>query len=344
MRVKLSVVAATCLMATMSLSSCGGGESGSESQSAADEMLGYVPADATSAYVTFWEGVRADVPPEQRPAALMSSPIVFSSEINRYSHLLGGFGFSLEDVSWEANFLGAERYGTVVKLDDDVDMGKVSAGLERLGYVKSDESPGEHWAGMPDPMSSPPWFNVVVAAGSHLLIVNPGEGTALEVLQGESWSDTDAFTGVEETLGDVNAAYITTGDSSCIDPASLLESRATPEQIAQIESGLPADPAQLHPFETSVLTSAGGPDELTLAADMFFSAEQDAAADEELRTRLVEAGSSLATREPFSDIVSVAGSEVEGARLHLDLEVVDAPKTAALVAARDLPWLLCGGG
>ncbi len=326
----------------MSLSSCGG--DASESQSAAAEMLGYIPADAASAYVTFWEGVRADVPAEERPEALMSSPIVFSSGLTQYQDLLGGFGFSLEDVFWEANFLGTERYGTVIKLDDDVDMGQVSAGLERLGYIQSDEAPGEHWAGMPDPMSSPPWFNVVVAPGSHLLIVNPGEGTAQEVLLGDSWTDTEAFAGVEDTLDDANSAYITTGDSSCIDPASLLESQATPEQIAQIQHDLPVDPAQLHRFETSVLASAGGPAELTMAADMFYSAEQDAAADEELRTRLVEEGSSLVTRELFSGIISVAGSEVDGSRLHLDFEVIDPRRIFAMVGGRDLPWLLCDGG
>nr|MBA3309331.1 hypothetical protein [Nocardioidaceae bacterium] len=204
--------------------------------------------------------------------------------------------------------------------------------------------PGEHWAGMPDPMSSPPWFNVVVAPGSHLLIVNPGEGTAQEVLLGDSWTDTEAFAGVEDTLDDANSAYITTGDSSCIDPASLLESQATPEQIAQIQHDLPVDPAQLHRFETSVLASAGGPAELTMAADMFYSAEQDAAADEELRTRLVEEGSSLVTRELFSGIISVAGSEVDGSRLHLDFEVIDPRRIFAMVGGRDLPWLLCDGG
>lgn len=324
---------------------------------AVDEAMEVLPADAESILFTDLAGARerlgyGDLTSESSQSQFesyikdsMESPWALST-LGQYFQVMDEWGWSFVDVEWEALLMGEDSNATALKFHDDLDMGVVEASFEDKGYERSDVQGFPAYAlNLSETDSAEviaPLLNVVVLPDQHLLLTGPDAESLIDTVTGDAdpLADSDVASDLVASLDAPEFLTLSAGESSCVDPAEALGESGTPEA----QEALASDLADLRDPEGHVAAITIGDDGPVARVVVGYGDSETAEADAESRQELLDNGASIATGEPYAELL---GAEVDsdGDLIRYELTTDKARLSLSqMVQRRDVPWAFCSAG
>lgn len=331
---------------TTLLAACSGGGGGGGLQDALD----LAPAGAARIDFRDRAGLseRLDIPEDADADAYVDAIIDGrrvggTTELTAYVETMaeGGALIDDRDVVWELSGSVEEGGFTVYRVEDDVDLDAllddlVSAGLAESEIVGRRRASGE-LTEVVDPYNfindrSYPFFfrDTTIDTDEHLVILGDATEAILETLDGERDSVADAGTFDDLLAGadDAELVSVFTGPFACNDRQTD-DADVPPELAAQLDD-------LGRPVQVASLVTGEAPD---VSARLEFDDEDVAERDLDARRTFLAEGTSLLTREPFTERFT-AELEVDGTVVSVAVRGDDAA-TAVQLPYADGP-LACG--
>jgi hypothetical protein len=345
------VVVCTCF-AMMLATGCDDGVLGGDGGSLED-ALSFAPTSYTSFGFTDWESMREyggleDMEPEDAdPESLVAfnkpnSPLAFSYGALQYPDHRSNWGWNELDLDWEAAVIPAEGSPfNVLKFNDDFDLSEITSRLEEQGFEPSEIEGGELYQ-IDDPMSlfeATPTTEisigtVAVLADEQVAIIGGAEEAAeIHADEDESLAGSDSTAAITDRFGDFASVGLVPGETC----ESALGPRVTPEIEEQFEE------LRGNPYETLAFGyRVEGEEETSGLIALHYEDASAAEEDLELRTRVLEEEDSLVSRQPYSELLEVTGSEVDGSDLLVEVGAVDGRLALFdMLLQQDLSFALC---
>lgn len=241
------------------------------------------------------------------------------------------------DVVWEVRAFAPRNGATVRRLDDDVDLDGAISELEDDGYNATERDDATLLTATFDDLKN---HNVsaFMTMGAAML-VRPDQHL---VVSATSEQDLEPFEDPDETLADVGT-FDATDDA--VDSDTEFVQALSGSQLCDPTH---ADEARLEALgrpRSATLTIGPDGDSMTSSATLEFADEDAASADTGPRTRLLAHGTSEVTTMPYSDLMTVTDTAVDGSTESIDVSFADGPSPLiTLIAQRDMPLTACGGG
>jgi len=252
------------------------------------------------------------------------------------------YGWSWFDVDWAVtvNDQGAPPV-SIHQLRDDLDMTVVVDSMDEH-YTRSgpDDRP-VYTLDLAKSAGAPPFIGgAVVLPDRHLVVSGTSPDAVLATIDGSSPALTDdpAVAALAADLGAPEFLSLQLGASACSDPAAaIVGSGMTPEQLKELlESELMQELATPTAIAVAVYDSTTG---AVIAA---YPDADTAAAERPRRTVLLEDGSSLVTKQPYTELLGTPTIAASGNLLRYDFTDLDpAGRLYQVVMTRDAPWSFC---
>lgn len=224
------------------------------------------------------------------------------------------FGYSLEQVDWEAYGQSRDGAVSVLRVTDEVDFEEVAGNLDKAGYDEPDAEDGV-WRGTADlvsqfetPMTTLQ-IHVLLLADEGLILTSDTasylEGVA-EVIAGDAPSlrEVPGVDGLIETAPEPLSAQLWARDFACEDLAMSQSDQADQDEAARMVEAV----GGVTPLDGMLMARTGGQG-ATLA--MWFDSEEDADHDLQARTDLAR-GSAPGQGGDFPERFTLTESRVEG--------------------------------
>jgi hypothetical protein len=327
-----------------------GGEGGGR----LNEALSFAPSSYESFGFTDWEAMReygdldeteaADADPESLVVFNEpNSPLGFSYNALQYPDHRSNWGWNELDLDWEAEVVPTEGPPyNVLGFNDDFDLADLTSKLAEQGFESSEIEGGELYQ-VDDPLSlfgSVPTTDisigtVAVIDEENVAIVGGTEDSAeIHADEAASLAGSESIASITERFGDFASVALVPGET-CADPA--LGGRTTP-QIEELFEDLRGAP-----YETLAMGYRVEGEGETMGAIVMHYGDSSAAEDDlELRTGVLEEENSIATRQPYSELLEVTDSEVDDSDLVIEVGPADGSlQLFDLLLQRDLAFALC---
>jgi hypothetical protein len=253
------------------------------------------------------------------------------------------WGWGGLDVQWMVSPMG--RSGppvAVYQLRPDLDMSMVVDSFEQQGFSRSgpDDRPAFH-AELGKIKGAPPFFDATVVPDKHLLVTGASPDNVLAVIDDPSASLVDNPTLVRLLTG-VTApefAWITLGGDACLSPVDVVGPVADPAEVSKAISGMRDALADTHPIDGAAAVTI---DDSTAVVTTDFADLAAAAADATIRPAMLDGGTSVVTKRPYTELFTVQDTDVQGRLLRYDLTMTRrAADLPNMILQRDIPWAYC---
>jgi hypothetical protein len=249
------------------------------------------------------------------------------------------FGFSPGNARWEAYAQSDQGSAMVLRLDDDADLGTVSAALDSAGFTKPGSETGV-WRGGADlvatldPTLTPELQYVVLLADQHLIVSSDSAEYAAQVAgvargKGDSLADDASSRDLVGRLAEPAAAILWADDFACSDLSMSQADERDQERAKQ----LIVQAGKVSPL--SGLVMALSPRRNLTVAEQFDSSGQ--AADNLKARATLAVGEAVGRGEAtFDDDFKLTSSKAVGSTVLLKLHPRD-PTAFVLSAVYDGP-------
>lgn len=317
-------------------------DSSAGSAGSAQEALGYIPSDATVV------DIRAQREAEQRLGIDDVETGADDAQIERYLteaqdnpsidnaytsylHIMnkeGGPAFTALDVDWSASVGGGSPasswYLQLYGMDAGLDLDEVADDMVDAGWSASDVEGGRRLeVGTTDidpqtglaggyPARTP---ELVLLPDEHLIVTGHYE-RVLNLIAGDS-APLQAADDLSQLIdADENPEYLhfTRGGQSCVDSYGYLMSgrRPSPDSVDFVDEIRRQSSGLAVPVATASLVLVDRA-RVTTTSRLLFDNEDEALDDKEARATYLRKGTSLVTREPIADLITVDSISVDGA-------------------------------
>lgn len=319
------------------------------------DALRTVPADVTSVWFTDdaamkkrWgaEDVTSRTDPDSQAfkTYLDHSRTATGNNLMAYAVVMArDWGWGGLDVQWMVAPMGQSGPPVAVyQLRSDLDMSMVVDSFEQQGFSRSgpDDRPAFH-ADLGKTKGAPPFFDATVLPDKHLLVTGASSDKVLAVIDDPSASLVD-----NPTLGRLLAgvagpefAWITLGGDACLSPIDMVGPKAGPAEVSKAIAGMRDALADTHPIDGAAAVTI---DDSTAVVTTDFADPAAAAADATIRPAMLDGGTSVVTRRPYTELFAVQNTDVQGRVLRYDLTMkrraADLPN---MILQRDMPWAYC---
>lgn len=310
-------------------------DSSTESAGSAQEALGYLPIDASSVEIRDQRlaeqrlGIDSvetgadDAQIEHYLTQARDNPSTYSS-LTPYLSTMNdaGAAFTALDVDWSASVvagsLASSSHLELYGMDAGLDLNGVADNMVDAGWRASDVAGGQHLevdvsdldpqtglaGGYPGRMAQ-----LVLLPDEHLMVTGDYEGV-LAVIAGDSEPLRAADEVSRLLAADESPEYLhlTRGGAACVGAAvQTLGERISPELLAQLRQST----SLATPTATASLAFVDGA-EVTTTSRLLFGNESQAADDKDARATYLREGTSVITRQPIADLLTVESVTVDG--------------------------------
>lgn len=343
------------------------GRAAMETQAGLDTALATAPADTTMLLFTDWARIKAyenrsaitsQSPLDERRALLLTTAKTEAAASGFGVQYLDGhaetWGWDSTDLEWEAALTGQGAPVYVLRLRADLDLAAIEAKFVERDFTKTSRESatiysheldlGAEWIRSTDLAI----VNTAIVADQHLLVISSAldrvEATVDSIVGKQSALDeNEAAKQIAQAIGETGAAALLLGGAQCagLDPVALLGRRATPDMIAQLREQL-ANPA-LKPYEALGIGYRKADQRATGTIVMHYASADDAQTALPARQKILAEGSSLATQQPYSDLLTNPQGKVEGTDLVITVQPRnDMPRVLFdMVLRQDLLFAAC---
>jgi len=314
------VLSALALAAPL-LVACGGASDVAGGSSNVQDVVSHIPADATFASITDWGTIREQNPEigsdsDEGLGRLLNVPT--NSSLAQYARVMeDDYGWNVvADGEWDLTYA---NYGTddgpvinLLKVSDSVDLDQFQTKLEDQDFSSKDVEAGTVWTtdlGALDPshVQLSTWLvdedERIVLAG----LMPPEDSLTTD---GDPSEDMQA---IADEVGDATVMRLNVGESACqpVDPVQGIDPSQIQDQLED-RAGLERPIARAETWSGTPSLSPGDPGDTTATTILLFDSDDAAKSDHEARVAIFNAGQSLVTRQPYTDLVSLEDDEVSG--------------------------------
>jgi hypothetical protein len=238
-----------------------------------------------------------------------------NSNLAQYARVMeDDYGWNVvADAEWDLTYANDGSGGgpviNLVKVGDSVDLDDFQTKLEDQGFSSKEVEGGTVWTidmGALDPshVQLSTWLvdedQRIVLAG----LMPPEDSLTTD---GDPSEDMQA---IADQVGDATVVRLNVGESACqpVDPVQGIDPSQIEEQLED-RAGLERPTARA---ETWTGTPGLSPGDTTATTILLFDSDDAAKSDHEARVALFDAGQSLVTQQPYTDLVSLEDDEVSG--------------------------------